>query len=103
MLRARFMGRKAQGAIRFGSNTLVNGDTITVGGKVFEFRTSGSATPPNVQVNVAGSAALSAAAFITAFNLNKPANLNVNITAVVDPVAADVVRLIADKVGALGN
>ena len=100
MSRLKYFGRPAQGAIRFGTNTLVNGDTITIGGRVYEFRTSGSATPPNVQVNVGGSAALTAVALRDAINANKP---TIGVTATIDPVDTAVVRLKADVAGAAGN
>lgn len=100
MGRQKYEGVKAQGAIRFGSNVLVNGELFTVGGKNYEFRTSGSAGAGNIQVNVGGTAALTAAALIAAINANKP---TVPVTAYIDPIENVTVRLEADFPGTNGN
>ncbi|HEV3027548.1 MAG TPA: hypothetical protein VG457_08250, partial [Planctomycetota bacterium] len=65
-----------------------------------EFRTSGSAAAGHVQVNVGGTAALTAAAFLAAVNANPPA---IGITASLDPVTNTVIRLTANKPGVAGN
>jgi len=100
MARIRFFGRKAQGSVNFADNTFANGDVIVVGNVTYEFRTSGSAAPGHVQVNVGGSATLTAAAFLAAVNANPP---TIGVTASLDPVTATVVRLYANKVGSAGN
>ncbi len=100
MSRVRFFGRKAQGSVNFADNLLANGDTIVLGGVTYEFRTSGSAAAGHVQVNVGGTAALTAAAFLAAVNANPPA---IGVTASLDPVTATVIRLTANKPGSAGN
>lgn len=96
-----FPGNKAHGSIRIGAyGSLVNGDTITIGDKTFEFRTSGSADPGNVQVDVAGSGALTVAALVAAIVANPPSPL---IDAYVDSVDALVCRLEAHNHGTAGN
>lgn len=100
MGQVRYLGRKATGAIRFGSNTIVDGEIITVGDKVYELRAAGSAAAGHVLVAVGGTAALTAAALIAAINANKP---TVPVTATVDPVENVTIRLAADAPGAQGN
>lgn len=101
MGRFRFSGNRAVGAFRSGDfASLVNGDYIIIGSKKYEFRTSGSATAGNVQVNVGASDALTITAFMAAVNANKP---TVPVTAVVDPIDPKVARITADSRGAAGN
>ncbi len=89
------------GALRIAAYaSLVNGDLVTVGDKLFEFRTTGSAGAGNVQVDVGASDVLTIAAFVAAFNLNKP---SVPVSAYVDPIDTKVCRLEADGEGARGN
>jgi len=96
-----FPGNKSYGSIRIGAYaSLVNGDTITIGNKVYEFRTSGSAAAGHVQVNVGGSGAATAIALQAAIAANQP---SVPIDSYVDAVDALVVRLEAHDAGTAGN
>ncbi len=96
-----FPGRKSYGAIRIGAYaSLVNGDTITIGNKIYEFRTSGSASAGHVQVNVGGSGAATASALQAAIMANQP---SVSIDAYVDLVDSLVVRLEGHDHGTAGN
>lgn len=108
MGRFRFNGLKAQGAICIKDYaSLLSGELITIGNKVYEFRTSGSASGSHIQVNVGASNALTITALITAINANKPTNAagvaSAPATAVVDPVDTSVCRIYADSRGAAGN
>jgi hypothetical protein len=98
--RQRYLGAKAQGLIQFGSNTLVDGETITVGNKVFEWDNNAAVTAGRVLVTIGGSAALSAAALLAAINANKPTP---GVTAVLDTKSNVTVRLYADARGVAGN
>jgi len=100
MSRVRYFGNPAQGSISFGSNTIVDGEIITIGDKIYELRAAGSASAGHVLVGVGGTATLTAAALVAAINANKP---TVPVTASVDPITATVVRLVADAPGAAGN
>ncbi len=96
-----FPGSKSKGSIRIGAYaSLVNGDTITIGDVTYEFRTSGSADPGNIQVDVAGSGALTVAALVAAIVANPPTPL---IDPYVDSVDSLVCRLEAHDEGSLGN
>jgi hypothetical protein len=94
-------GNLSVGAARIAAfASLVNADYIIIGSKKYEFRTSGSATPGNVQVNVGASNALTIAALVAAINANKPA---IPVSAYVDPIDTTVCRIEADGEGARGN
>jgi hypothetical protein len=96
-----FPGVKAQSAIRIGAYaSLVNGDIITIGAKVYEFRTSGSATVGRVQVDVGVSGAATALALQAAIVANPPSP---QIDAYIDPVDSLVVRLEGHDHGTPGN
>jgi hypothetical protein len=100
MGRMRYKGNPAQGAIRFGSNTIVDEEYVSIGGKIYEFDDDAAVTSPHVLVTIGGSAAATAANLIAAINANKPSP---GVTASADPVEAETVRLVADKVGTAGN
>lgn len=100
MSRVRYFGNPAQGSIKFGSNTIIDGETITIGNKVYELRAAAPAGGGHILVVVGGTAALTAAALIVAINANKP---SVPVTAVIDPVSNVTVRLVADVAGDAGN
>lgn len=96
-----FPGNKSYGAVAiraFGS--LVNGDTITIGDKVYEFRTSGSPAPGHVGVTVGASDVLTITALIAAIIANPP---SVAVDVYVDPVDAKVMRIEAHDHGTAGN
>lgn len=101
MGKERFLGQKAQGLIRIGGTTILDGETATIGGKVYEFDTPDGVAAGHVAVSIAsGTAAGIAAALIAAINANKPTP---GITAVVDPLDTAKIRLIADARGTAGN
>lgn len=100
MGRERFLGTKAQGLIQFGSNTLVDEETITILGKVYEWDDDDAVTAGHVKVTIGGNAAASAAALIAAINANKPTP---GVTASADPLDNTKVRLTADARGAGSN
>lgn len=99
MGRVRFFGGKAQGAIYFAGQPS-DGDYVTVGSKTYEFDDNAAVTAGRVLVTIGGTAALTAAALITAINANKP---SVPVTAVIDNVSNVTVRVAADSRGAEGN
>ncbi len=96
-----FPGNKSYGAIRIGAYaSLVNGDIVTIGTKVYEFRTSGSPSAGHVAV------AVGADGPGTASNLQAAIAANPNvpkIDAYIDAVDTKVVRLEGDDSGILGN
>lgn len=100
MGRVRFFGIKSNGAIHLANNVLVDGETVTIGDRVYEWDDNASVTAPNILVTIGGSAAASAANLIAAINANKP---TVPITATVDPVSTVTIRLAGDAQGAAGN
>jgi hypothetical protein len=100
MGRVRFFGIRAIGAIHLASNILVDGETVTIGGRIYEWDNNASVTPGNVLVTIGGTAALSAANLAAAITANKPI---VAITATIDPVTDVCIRLVADQQGANGN
>lgn len=96
-----FPGNRSKGAVRIGAfASLVNGDTITIGDITYEFRTSGSADPGNVQVDVGGSGDLTAVALKDAINANPNSPV---IDAYIDTIDSLVVRLEAHDYGTPGN
>lgn len=100
MGKQRFLGAKAQSVIQFGSNTLVDEETITILGKVYEFDDDDAVIAGHVKVTIGGTAALSAAALLAAINANKPTP---GVTASLDPLDNTKVRLTADARGTAGN
>lgn len=102
MARVRNKGNKAQGSIHLANNTIVDGDYLTIGSKVYEFDDDAAVTSGRVLVTIGGSAAATAANLIAAINANKPSR---PVTAAIDPtnVSGQKVNLIADRVGAAGN
>lgn len=100
MGKQRFLGLKAQGLIKFASNTLLDTETITIGNKVYEWDNNAAVTAGRVLVTIGGSATLSAAALLAAINANKPTP---PVTAVLDAKTATIVRLVADARGIAGN
>lgn len=100
MGRVRYLGSVAQGAFHLANNTIVDGETFSIGGKTYEFDDDASVSGTNVLVTIGGSAALTAAAMIAAINANKPTP---GVTASADPVDSATVRLKADDRGAAGN
>ena len=72
MGRVRFFGIKASGAIRMANNTLVDGETIVIGGKVYEWDDDVAVAPGSVLVTIGGNVAASIANLIAAINANKP-------------------------------
>ena len=100
MGRVRFFGIKAIGSIHFASNVLVDGETITIGDRIYEFDDNASVTAPNILVTIGGSAAATVTNLIAAINANKP---TVPVTATVDPVSAVTIRIVGDAQGANGN
>jgi len=56
------------------TNTVSDGETVTIGSRVYEFKTSGDATLGNIKVDISGGAtnALSATALITAIGTTDP-------------------------------
>lgn len=101
MGKQRFLGLKAQGLIHFGGTTFLDGETIVVGNKTYELDDDASVEAGAVLIDISDTtAAVVAAAFIAAFNLNKPTP---GVTAVIDPKSNVTVHLIADARGAAGN
>ncbi len=100
MGRVRFFGINATGAIRLANNTLVDGETITIGDRVYEWDNNASVTSGNILVTIGGTVAASITNLIAAINANKP---SVAVTASADPIDALVIRLVADAQGANGN
>lgn len=100
MGRVRFLGAVAQGSFHLANNTIVDGETFSIGGKTYEFDDDASVSGTNVLVTIGGTAALTAAEMITKINANKPTP---GVTASIDPVSNVCVRLKADSRGAAGN
>lgn len=102
MARARYKGAKAQGAIHLANNTILDGETITIGNKVYEFDNNASVTAGRVAVTIGGTVADTATNLIAAINANKPSK---PVTAVIDPknASGQKINLFADQVGAAGN
>ncbi len=102
MGKQRFLGLKARGYVYFGGTTFVDGETVVIGNKTYEFNDAiGTLTPGYVFVDTSGgTAALIAAAFIAAVNANKPTP---GVTAVADTKTAVMVVLVADARGSGGN
>jgi len=100
MSRVRYFGNKAQGSVYFTNNTFVDGETITIDDKVYEFDDDAAVTAGHVLVDIKGTAALTAAEFLAKVNANKPTH---PVTAVVDSKDNLMVHLIADKAGVAGN
>jgi hypothetical protein len=101
-----FPGVKAKGSVQilaFGS--LVNGDLITIGNAIYEFRTSGSPAAGHVAVAVGASNALTAAALAAAIVAFPPtvATLSAPVTAYVDSVDTATVRIEGVSAGSAGN
>lgn len=96
-----FPGRKSAGAFRCGAfGSLVNGDVINLGNKVYEFRTSGSAAAGHVQVNVGVDGPTTAEAFRAAVMANQP---SVAVDAYTNPIDNKVINLEAHDHGPAGN
>lgn len=100
MGRVRFLGAVAQGAFHLANNTIVDGETFSIGGKTYEFDDDASVSGTNVLVTIGGTAALTAAEMVAKINANKPTP---GVTASLDPVDSTTVRLKADDRGAAGN
>jgi hypothetical protein len=102
MARVRYRGSRAQGSIHLANNTIVDGDYLTIGDKVYEFDDNAAVTAGRVLVTIGGNAGVTATNLINAINANKPSK---PVTAVIDPVNASgqLIRLFADKPGAAGN
>lgn len=100
MGRNRFLGALAQGAFDLANNTILDGETFSIGGKVYEFDDDASVSGTNVLVTIGGTAALTAAEMVSKINANKPTP---GVTAAVDSKRDTTVRLKADSRGAAGN
>ncbi len=101
MSRVRYFGNHAQGAVRIGDiSKVVDGKTLTIGSKVYEFDNDAAVTEGNVLVDIKGTEALQITELIAKVNANKP---SVPVTASVDPVDTKTMRLVADAPGDAGN
>ncbi len=101
MGRVRFYGGKAVGSVRIGDfANLLDGETITIGGKVFEWDNNASVGAGNVAVTIGASNAACATNLRDAINANPPAT---PVTASIDPVDTATVRIIANSRGSAGN
>ena len=101
-----FPGNKAKGSVRIAAfGSLVNGDLVTIGNAIYEYRTSGSPAAGHVAVAVGASNALTAAALAAAIVAFPPtvASLSAPVTAYVDSVDTDTVRIEAAHAGVAGN
>lgn len=95
-------GNKAQGAVRIGAyGSLADGNTVTIGDKVFEWDNNGSVVAGHILVTIGGSGAVCATNLKNAINANPPTPYGVE--AAIDPVDTSVVNLVADARGTNGN
>lgn len=101
MGRVRFWGVKAQGSIRIADfANILDGETIVIGNKTYEWDDDASVTPGRVAVTIGASDAACITNLIAAINANKPTP---PVTAAVDSKDANTCRLTCDKVGTSGN
>lgn len=101
MGRTRFLGQKAQGAIRVGDfANLVDGELIVIGDMRYEWDDNASVSGTSVTVTIGASDAASIVNLMAAINANPP---SVPVEAVVDPKDAKTARLYANGRGAAGN
>lgn len=97
----RFLGMVAIGAVRIGDHAnLLDGETISIGDKTYEWDDNASVTTGNVAVTIGADAPADIVNLRNAINANKP---SVPVTATVDPIDTATLRIAADAQGAAGN
>lgn len=101
MGRNRFLGMKAQGAVRIGDfANLADGEVIVIGDQTYEWDDNAAVEAGNVLVDMTASGAGAILSLIDAINDNPP---SIPVTAVVDPKDSLTARIYADGRGVAGN